>query len=514
MAAQLCPNKKSGTRQFRWWLLLIVVSSLCGYQWQTRASPLRAQDQTVSGQWAVPQRIPGYGPESSLPVLVADQDQTIHAFSSQWVDDELVAVYSQWTPERGWTIPVDIILPPLKRQIRVSSIVLSDEGVFHMAFFAGDEIEANIYYAQAPAPAAGRATAWSAPVNIGPVAIAPTVSEIKLLQSGELVLVYSGRSQGQGLYAAYSFDLGQAWTLPEPFFLTYDNELWPTPLELYEDSNGRLHALWGLVDTRGHSLAIYYSRLDEAQKQWSIPTVLAEAIDYVADKPAIIEHDDQLIVIYHNNRPMTRWMQRSFDGGDTWTDPVRLFAHEGSNGPAALVEDSGGLLHMFFGNRVGNPAIHGMWHTIWQPREQRWQEPQPVVSGRRVQGPIGGNGFDPSHARSIIVQGNILLLTWLTDPGAGRNGVWFTETRLDSPLLPRQPLPAPSVTPTAISLDETSVPNQFDTEIDPGFEQDQNTSQPDQTSYAQIVLASTLLPGLFIMLVLAVFGFHIRNRAK
>jgi hypothetical protein len=461
--------------------------------------------------WSPPQRVPGYADETSPPHLLADQNHTVHAFTSQWVGQEnpqLAVAYNQWSLKSGWTPVVDILLSPLG-QARVGGALLDASGIIHLIFFGGDDRRADIYYTQAPAVRAGQATAWSKPVIVGPDTITPTVSKIILLQGNELVIVYSGRSQGQGLYAVYSYDLGQTWSAPEPFFLTYNPELWPTPLELYEDSNGRVHALWGLVDRTGNSLAIYYSRLDGAQEKWTSPTIFAEAIEYEADTPAIIEYNGQLIVIYHNNFPTTRWMQRSYDGGDTWTVPVRLFAHVGSNGAASLVKDSDNVLHMFFGNRIGNPAIHGMWHTTWQEETQHWREPEPVDSGPRVVGRVGGNGFDPSAARAIILQGNILLLTWVTDPGAGRNGVWYTYTKLDIPETPIKPLPSALATP--IIFDQSSTPTfkpspelqrtNLPLATEQYFLEDTNKS-PNPTT----ALISSLIP--VFLLVLTVVGFY------
>jgi hypothetical protein len=476
--------------------------------WVATGAVVQATSISASS-WTKAQRIPGYGPESGSPALIADKDQTVHAFSSQSFDDQLAVVYSQWTRERNWTIPVDIILPPFRNQARLSSVVLDEQGVFHLAFFSGDDREANIYYTQAPAVSAGRATAWSRPVVVGPNTITPTVARIMLLDGGEFVLVYSSRLYGQGLYAVYSFDEGNTWSDPEPFFLTYDNELWPTPLELYQDSNGRLHAIWGVADRTGNRLALYYARLDGPQKQWATATLFAEAIDFEANTPAIIEYDGQLIVVYNNNFPTTRWTRRSLDGGDTWTDPVRVSDHVGTNGPPSFMIDGDGALHMFFANRIGNPAIHGVWHTTWQPGAQRWRETEPIVSGLRVQGPIGGNGFDPSFVRATLVQGNILLLTWVTDPGAGRNGVWYTYTHLNTPPLPRQPLPEP--TPTYVPADEPLM-TRSDFEIGTDIEWETEVFESEQISYARILLVSTMPAGLLVILIFGIFGLRLRNR--
>jgi hypothetical protein len=74
-----------------------------------------------------------------------------------------------------------------------------------------------------------------------------------------------------------------------------------------------------------------------------------------------------------------------------------------------------------------------MWHNIWQDGE--WSETDAVVSG------LGGTGFDPYDARAAIVQGNELLITWRTDPGNSKPGVWYSTTKLNTPNILAQPLP-------------------------------------------------------------------------
>ena len=87
-------------------------------------------------RWSAPKRIPSYPSEMIPPILIADQNRTVHAFSSQGVDrtgSETVQaiVYNQWTLERGWTTPVDIILSPNK-EARLTDVYLDKDGFFHL----------------------------------------------------------------------------------------------------------------------------------------------------------------------------------------------------------------------------------------------------------------------------------------------------------------------------------------------------------------------------------------------
>ena len=410
-------------------------------------------------EWASPQQIPGYANFTKPPYLIADQNYTVHAFTSQWVGkgSQYAVVYNQWSLEKGWTDPNDILLSPIE-QARVKGAVLDDTGIMHVLFFGGDDMAANIYYSQALAVDAANATAWLSPVKIGFRAITPDEASLAGDGKSRLVVVYSGNMEGIGLYTVQSEDKGLTWTEPVPLTFTYSDTLLPSALKTYSDKAGNIHAVWTISNlTTGNGVAIYYAKLPAGKTEWTDPIALAEVTAFEVDTASIIEYNDALFVIYHNDSPTTRWMRRSFDGGKTWNSPVRLFPHVGSNGPASLVIDSSNTLHMFFGNRVGDhPADYGMWHSVWNG--DRWLSPEAIVVKKRVIDDVGGNGFDPSFAHAVVSQGNTLLVTWITDPAAGPNGVWYSYATLpEAPELPAIPLPVP---PTA-----TPIPTQTPTPL-------------------------------------------------
>lgn len=400
-------------------------------------------------QWSPVERISIYKYGGKPPVMVADQNRTIHAFLRYPLagGEEEAIYYNQWTLDGGWTTPNDVLLGPLGPP-RLLDAFLDEAGIIHVVFFSGDELNANIYYSSAPALNADHAQAWSKPVSIGPKAIPPEQGALVGNNNGQLFLVYSGTGDGNGLYEVHSDDSGATWSDPTSIFLTYSNELKAVALEMYIDRQNKIHIVWSVVGDSGRSEAVYYANLEPGQLVWSDPIELAQAIEFEADTPNIVEYNGELIVIYHNGFPTTRWMRRSDDGGRTWTPPIRTFEHHvGSNGPVSFAIDNGGTLRAFFGNRTGNPAIFGMWYSTWLGT--RWTAPEAIISGPRVMGKEGGDGFDPSFASAIVSQGNVIMVSWGTDPGAGPNGPWYSYINLDVPELPVQPLPTLVVTPTA-----------------------------------------------------------------
>ena len=466
-------------------------------------SPLAAQQ---PNQWSPPQRIPYYDDEGQAPHLLADSNKTVHAFNSQKVSGQLVITYRQWSLDQGWTVPIDILLPTEKKQARIMDVFLDQSGMMHLVFFSGDDGGANIYYSKAPAVHAGQAQAWSAPELIGEKARSPSIAALAGDDKGNLFVVYSGKPDGIGVYAIYSNDAGDTWSEPIPIFLTYSSELFPFAFKIHLDQQGQLHALWTINNIGGNGEAIYYARLSTEHLQWSEPIELAVVEGYEADWASVIEHNNELFVIYQNSVPATRWMRKSYDGGETWTEPVRPFPHVGEYGHAALVVDSNNELHMILGNRIGNPAIHGMWHSRWQ--SDHWGNLKAIISGASSK--VRGSGFDPTMPTSIVSQGNLLLATWVNDHGF--NGAWYSYLILDAPELPAVALPTltaqPSPTPTATVTSPASTPSPL---LNPMLR-----GQSDESPASRSSPAWPLIVGFIpvVLLILATIGVRTYRQTR
>ena len=406
-------------------------------------------------QWAPQERIPGYDPKTWTPYLVADKNRTVHVFASSLLGDDSsvdknsirAIFYRQWTLDGGWTEPNDILLPPIKSEARIQGALLDESGMMHIIFYAGDEQGANIYYSRAPAFLAGRASAWSTPKIIGPTANINDNAVLVDDRQGNLYMIYSGELRGKGLYVTNSNDEGSTWSEPVSMFLAYDEDLTPYDLKTHVDAQNNIHLVWTIRNKTGNTKTIYYGRLEAGQRSWSTPTEVDQVGDLPAGEPSIIEYDQELFLIHHAASPqgVTRYMRRSDDGGNTWSDKVRLFPHVGSGGAASLVIDSNDVLHMFFGNRITIDGVinQGMWHSVW--RDGQWTAPQAIVVGP------GRPDFDPSRANAIVSQGNVILTTWMTDPGLTDRGTFYSYVVLDAPELPVTPLAMPAATPAPMA---------------------------------------------------------------
>jgi hypothetical protein len=464
--------------------------------------------------WSVPQTIPGYDPATISPILIADQNRTVHAFSTQWINNPGEApirtiVYNQWTLENGWTNPLDIILSP-NREARLTDVYLDKNGIFHLTFYGGDNTKANIYYTKAPAVLAADSRAWSVPVIVGEDASDPEGAAIVENKEGAIIIVYNGRKLGNGLYVVTSKDGGENWSNPTPMFFAQSDRPNISRLDVMESKSGKLHAVWGLYSEGGQGRGIYYAGSDDGI-QWSEPFQLASTEDGLGSQtPAIIEYKDSLIALF--NLPPKIMMRRSTDGGKTWDAAAVLFPrHVGVNGSISPVVDGNNELHLFFGQRIsGSPDIHGMWHSILNGN--RWTEPNAVVKGPRIWDTEGLTSFDPYEARAVVSQGNVILVTWITDLGDRKpNGVFYSYSVLDAPESPVVTLPAASIPDieevpgyTAVAANPAHTATEAVEAVPAGmFEQDPQ----DQQSRDWIVI------GVFILVILGL-GYFIFVRGR
>lgn len=472
-------------------------------------------------QWSPPRVIPGFDPDSWPPILIADQNRTVHAFSSQWVgrddrDAYRAIVYNEWTMARGWTNPVDIILSP-SREARLTDVHLDNEGTFHLVFWGGDGTAADIYYSRAHSWNVNEVYAWESPVIVAENAGDPESAVLAEDDQGNLLIIYHGRLFGNGVYVIKSQDGGDTWSRPVQIFLANSTAPLVWYINVIRSTSGWLHAVWNVYNISGQGRGIYYARSMDGV-EWSDPILLADAREGLGTMtPTIIEYKDSLFAIY--NLPPKIRMRRSINDGLTWSDLVTLFPrHIGVNGSLSAVVDGGDTMHLFFGQRIsGSPDIHGMWHSTWV--ENRWMEPEAVIRGPQIADRVGDKAFDPYEARAVVSQGNVILATWRTDPGLRGNGVWYSYKALDIPESPVQPLPLPARSPSdtpsmPVPTETVNNPTGIATEDPPGNPSlliDQDSSPANWNSGT--LMAVGVVPAIILILALVMLRIA-RNKSS
>jgi hypothetical protein len=381
-------------------------------------------------EWATPATIPGFSAFSEAPYMIADSNGVVHAFHSQRVDTSVEIVYSTWDYQHGWTLPIDILLPPSGEAL-IKGVLLDPKGIVHLIFSSGDQYGGDIYYTSAPILEAGRVTSWSTPILIGKDSNTFGASLVRD-SKGNLYVIYCGSLDGNGLYEIHSKDNGNTWSEPVSIYLTNKDEILPGAVALLMDENDELQIVWSNWKPPQGALAIYYSRLNVTTGEKTMPVLLD---GNTADAPALIKNQGTLFLIYATgniaNGIAGKAMRQSRDAGRNWTNATWAFPPVlGGNGPASIVSDNRNNLYAFLGNRAGD-CCHGMWYSTWVG--DRWSKPRAIIQGRKT------SEFDPYSPRAIVSQGNILLVTWWNENK--NNGIWYSYAKLDEPGTPLIPLP-------------------------------------------------------------------------
>lgn len=475
--------------------------------------PVPSTSYTQNVGWSVPQIIPGFDMGAWPPILIADQNRQVHAFSSQWVeqgDGTSISsiVYNRWTLGNGWTEPVDMILSP-SGEARLTDAYLDREGTVHIVFWSGNNISANIYYSRSELETIGQVTSWSAPVSVVEDAGEPPAAVFMEDNAGDLMLIYNGRQVNSGVYIIKSLDRGETWSRPTSIFLTDSAAPLAWNIQIVHGNSGWLHVIWNVITTGGQGRGIYYART-QGDYEWTKPILLDSAEDgYGTQTPAIIEYNDELLAFFSGI-----YMRRSLDNGETWSDSGKIFfRHIGVNGSLSPVVDGGGTLHLFFGQRItGSPDIHGMWHSTFI--NDRWTEPEAIIKGPAVNDLIGDKSFDPYEAHAVVSQGNVLLVTWRTDPGLRGNGVWYSYKVLE---IPETPVISSTL---GIPLEIPSTPNGTDdigpsrsvvTEIPTNNNQLFDKHRSTVYNFGHLIFLG-VLPVIILIVILIISRFRYTNR--
>src|SRR5689334_18330423 len=316
--------------------------------------------------WSEQQKIPDYPANTEEPpYLIADQNNTIHAFNAQplQLEDEnspKSIFYRQWTKDGGWTNPNDIIYNSAGGNLDILGVASNSSGVVYLIY---QQDFYNIYFTSADLANAGNSTAWASPVLIASQATHVStgyqiVASIAADDQGNIVVIYSGSEFGKGLYSVISIDGGINWSDPYPVYLTGDETVVVTDPALFLGKSGNFHAVWTTFLNDGSAGSGYYGRLDANTKAWTNPTALDEP---GIRTPDVIEYDGKIIVSYYHANVNGDWWRISNDDGNSWSLPSQFSSrHLGTNGRVSFVVDSNNNLYGFFGERI-NDLNHGMW---------------------------------------------------------------------------------------------------------------------------------------------------------
>jgi len=480
-------------------LLIVVITAVVGVGTYTEPKPAQG--------WVLDQKVPGYLDDTFTPFLVADQNRTVHAFATQRVGDgsayRQAIIYRQWRLTGGWTSPIDILLSPTW-DARVLGAYLDPDDIIHLIFWGSgtDTIDASVYYSKAPLSEAGSISAWSYPELIARGALNPPAGVINGDDHGNIVVVFNGNSQDNGVYMVRSNDSGENWTESVPVYLTNDSELFPFYIKSDVGPSGKAHIVWNVnAGEAGIYESLYYIGIDLETGRWIGPQLLDQRPRvegyFGPSVPAVVDNGTYVMILYNGGNPYagsqvpvgrpTILVRLSENEGDTWGDVTVPFPFlTGQSGEQALMVDSNKVIHVVAGMRIDSlingeyKPVSGVWHSEFVNKV--WRYPERFVTS-----------IPAVDVRAVISQGNVLMANWNEDPIFGRDGVWFSYTFLDSPELPLTSMPVPTTIQETPILGVDTTPDVVFTPSPIGSSQILQDEEDSRTTNPQLLILVAII---------------------
>ncbi len=353
---------------------------------------------------------------------------------------------------------------------------------------------------------AGSAAGWSDPAALEGLDTAAREPQLVLDSAGSSILAYAiPVNEGRGVYVAASTDQGQTWqTVGQAFdAVAAGCDLVERPSMAIDDS-GALHLAWTCSTLPGGvgPLAVYYARSSDGGATWTQPLHLFE-------RPAqwstlVVAGDGQVHVIWqelHGLRTST-WHILSTDGGLQWGVPHFLTATEGSVGPATVVPDAGGHIHLLQVIQEG-AAGPSLTHSIWDGRAWSTEDTLPLRAGQVSEIPALAATTTGSGRLGVVYLGPGLR----GSQGVRQAEVAFASVAIDEPSA--RPARTPGAGPTSAA---PAGPSETATSPAPPVLTPTITfdaGQPGLAGGPLGVLAGVVTAGVLIV---AIFAFRARGR--
>jgi len=415
--------------------------------------------QTGAMSWQRPVNLSNSPESSGRPAIVTDAYGYVHVFWSEEVGGKSILnipgalirngntiLYTRWDGT-SWTQPIDILLVPGDSVAEYVAATVDKENQIHLVWTGNSDF----YYSMAPAWKAQLANSWTTPEVVATgSARSQWESGIVADDSGNIHIAYATSGDDAGVYHVLSTDGGMTWQAPTRLSGALDAlEVSLSNVRIIADGGRRLHVIWQTNEAEGFGQGIYYTRSVDEGRTWAVPTQMAykDPGEYGVTFPSIASVGESELHLIYVDGPwhIGRYHRISQDGGETWSEPVHVFADfEGINGyPIFLVDGNGGL-HLVITWRT-RTQIGGTYYarwlgTTWSPMELAVPET---------------DQWPGAHWTAATMRlGNEIHVLFNTNFSDKAGEIWHTRGSIpDVPPVTAAPIPVaetrPSASPTA-----------------------------------------------------------------
>jgi hypothetical protein len=407
------------TRVRRWWVLLLVLSTMTGL---SRPAGLSAQDGSVG--WTAPEDIsaPFSAGRDLYGTMRCDANQNLHIL---WGKSRMEGseIYYRTDAQGTLSPPIDVIAVPDTLAIRLSAAITDRDGILHL-IWQNDHTGGRVYYSRVPLAAADNSREWDMPVVVLPYANSASIGTD---HTGELLMVYTTsdiRGFGNTVYMMRTKDSGLTWEEAQMIYEAVEEVPSSVSAGWGFDGAGRLHL--GITIRSwiyGDYSELGYLRSPDGGTTWEPYRAIAiqsETTPNVASIVPFIFGEDEIHLTWHDPRRLHIWSE---DGGATWTTPIEIVRlGAGFGGANFLTKDGAGVL------RAVTSVANGVYVSTFSGSE--WLPPEQIEN----------RSMDPHGQVMVVCQGNHLHIIY-DDRVVEDTTVWYVHRVVNAPHIARGPVP-------------------------------------------------------------------------
>jgi hypothetical protein len=280
------------------------------------------------------------------------------------------------------------------------AVVVGSDDRIHLVFVGG--WGGQLYYSSADLNDAGYSRAWEKPVIISQdITSIGSPNIMQDIQGNLHVIYHSDNGKNQGIFHSTSSNLGVSWSTPGlvpgttlgSSFILADTRAAISP-------TGVVHVTWmwttlELFPPKG----IFYKRSSDFGKTWEETSTVVDG-PYRHPDVAVVGDDEVHLVWSGTAEDRYKFSRWSLDGGETWSDVIRMPQIGGFQGYSGMAIDSLDRIHLgmvasYFG--IGDSLIHSIWNG------SNWTKPESLIINRITEN-------NPQNADIAISEGNVINL--------------------------------------------------------------------------------------------------------
>ncbi|MCO5192590.1 MAG: glycoside hydrolase [Anaerolineae bacterium] len=283
-------------------------------------------------------------PDIVSTAIATDNDGQVHLIWTDTLGESIQ--YTRYENGR-WVAPIEA-LSSTDGRVADPALALDSSGRLFVIWTNPETGE--LLFSQVDTTRAVAQAEWATPQIIATSDNVVSSPQLAVTKDDRLVAVYAAPlNEGRGVYMVMSGDNGATWSEPRLLFdaaaagwVMVDDP----GLHIAED--GRWHLLWTqhTVPGAGGPIALYTAYSDDEGMTLS-------SAELVSDTPVLWSRvtttgDMTVHRIWQSavGDLVTLWHQQSDDNGFTWQNPIRVSSFGDAAGPAALVRDKVGRLHL------------------------------------------------------------------------------------------------------------------------------------------------------------------------